>query len=314
MMQVQFYPRKTNRVARFFHEVRRHGIFYLFLLPGVIYLILFCYWPMFGIQIAFRNFKFADGISGSKWVGLKWFKDFLSSPKFSVVLRNTLRISLYSIAVGFPIPIVFALLLNYIPNKSFKKVSQTITFMPHFISVVIFVNMLNVFLSPTSGFVNTIIQTLGGEPIYFFGKPQYYIHLYIWSGIWQETGWNAIIYVAALAGVDPGLHEAAKIDGANKIQRMWHVDIPCLFPTMVILLILRCGSIMNLGFEKSYMMQNAVNLDVSEVISTYVYKIGIQKARYSSASAIGLFQNLINIILLVVMNFISKKLSDTSLW
>ena len=186
--------------------------------------------------------------------------------------------------------------------------------MPHFISTVIMVNMLSVFLSPTNGFVNTSIKDLGGQPVYFFGKPEYYAHLYIWSDVWQETGWNAIIYVAALSSVDPGLHEAATIDGANKIQRIWHVDLPSLFPTMIILLILRCGSIMSIGFEKSYMMQNAVNLDVSEVISTYVYKIGMQKARYSSAAAIGLFQNLINFLLLSIVNTVSRKLGDTSLW
>lgn len=303
-----------NQIQHFLRDVRRHCVLYLFLVPAFVYVILFCYWPLYGIQIAFRNFNFVGGITGSEWVGLKWFREFLSSPKFEMVLTNTLKISLYSIAVGFPVPIIFALLLNYLPSKKFKKLTQTITFMPHFISVVIFVNMLSVFLSPTSGFVNTIIKAFGAEAIYFMGKPEYYIHIFILSGIWQETGWNAIIYVAALAGVDPGLHEAAKIDGANKIQRIWHVDIPCLFPTMVILLILRCGSIMNIGFEKSFLMQNAVNLEVSEVISTYVYKMGLSKARYSYAAAIGLFQNLINFILLTIMNFISKKLGETSLW
>ena len=299
---------------KFIENLRKYGIFYLFLAPTMIYLLIFSYWPLYGIQIAFRNFNFVGGITGSEWVGLKWFQSFLSSPKFTFVLKNTLTISLYSLAVGFPIPILFSLLLQYLPSQRFKKFSQTVTFMPHFISTVIMVNMLSVFLSPTNGFVNTIIKDLGGQPVYFFGKPEYYAHLYIWSDVWQETGWNAIIYVAALSSVDPGLHEAATIDGANKIQRIWHVDLPSLFPTMIILLILRCGSIMSIGFEKSYMMQNAVNLDVSEVISTYVYKIGMQKARYSSAAAIGLFQNLINFLLLSIVNTVSRKLGDTSLW
>ena len=295
-------------------QMKANYFLYLFLLPATVYLILFCYWPMYGIQIAFRNFSASKGIWGSKWVGLKYFRQFFNSPRFSMLLKNTLTVSIYSLVAGFPAPIILALALNYTKSFALKKFTQTASYAPHFISTVVLTGMLNVFLSPSSGFVNSLIKSLGGQPIYFFGRADMFKHVYVWSGVWQNMGWGSIIYLAALSGVSPELHEAAIIDGANKFQRIWNIDVPTIMPTMVILLVMNFGSIMNVGYEKVYLMQTSLNLTASEVISTYTYKIGLQSAEYSFSTAIGLFNNVINFTLLIVVNRIAKLLSGSSLW
>ena len=295
-------------------QMKANYFLYLFLLPATVYLILFCYWPMYGIQIAFRNFSASKGIWGSKWVGLKYFRQFFNSPRFTMLLKNTLTVSIYSLVAGFPAPIILALALNYTKSFALKKFTQTASYAPHFISTVVLTGMLNVFLSPSSGFVNSLIKSLGGQPIYFFGRADMFKHVYVWSGVWQSMGWSAVIYIATLSGVDQEQHEAAIIDGATILQRMWHVDLPALAPTIVILLIMNAGSVMSVGYEKVYLMQNATNLTTSEVISTYTYKIGLGQAQYSYSAAIGLFNNVINFIMLVLVNTITRKLSGMGLW
>ena len=287
---------------------------YFFLLPTVVYFIIFNYIPMYGIQIAFKNFSASDGIWGSPWVGTYWIEQFISSPMFWNYFLNTLILSLYSLLAGFPAPIILALIINYIASPRFKRVAQTITYMPHFISVVVLVGMMSSFLSPSSGFVNTFLSMFGIEPIYFMGKSELFRHLYVWSGIWQNAGWDSIIYIAALTSVSPDLHEAAIIDGASKLQRIWNIDLPSILPITITLLILNCGGILGVGFEKAYLMQNYLNLNVSEVISTYTYKIGLQLSEFSYSTAIGLFNTLINFIVLVIVNTVARRTSQISLW
>ena len=269
---------------------------------------------MYGIKIAFKNFSASDGIWGSPWVGTYWIEQFISSPMFWNYFLNTLILSLYSLLAGFPAPIILALIINYIASPRFKRVAQTITYMPHFISVVVLVGMMSSFLSPSSGFVNTFLSMFGIEPIYFMGKSELFRHLYVWSGIWQNAGWDSIIYIAALTSVSPDLHEAAIIDGASKLQRIWNIDLPSILPITITLLILNCGGILGVGFEKAYLMQNYLNLNVSEVISTYTYKIGLQLSEFSYSTAIGLFNTLINFIVLVIVNTVARRTSEISLW
>ena len=294
--------------------LKRNWELYLFVVPALIYLLLYCYYPMYGVQIAFKNFRVTKGITGSEWVGLEHFRKFFSNPSCRALIKNTLVISLYSLVVGFPLPIIFALTLNEVAPGRYKKLVQTVSYAPHFISTVVLVGMLNVFFSPRSGFVNTILGWFGSQPVFFLGDPKWFKHMYVWSGVWQSTGWGSIIYLAALAGVSPELHEAAIIDGANKLQRIWNIDIPTIMPTMVILLVMNFGSIMNVGYEKVFLMQNDLNMSASEIISTYTYKIGLQGAQYSYSTAIGLFNNIINFVMLVVVNRVARGLSGSSLW
>lgn len=294
--------------------IKRNWVLYLFLLPAIIYIAIFCYTPMYGLLISFKNFRITDGIWGSEWVGLKWFYKFFNTPRFWLILRNTLSLSIYSIIASFPLPIVLALVLNNVKDAKYKKFAQTITYMPHFISVVVLVGMMSVFFSPRSGIVNSFLGLFGIAPIHFMGKSQYFQHMYVWSGVWQSMGWNSIIYMAALAGVDPSLHKAAIIDGANKLKRVIHIDLPTIVPTMSILLIMNFGSIMSVGYEKVFLLQNDLNLTASEVISTYVYKTGIINHQFSYSSAIGLFNNVINFLMVITVNKIVKKLSGSGLW
>lgn len=303
-------PRWKNTLCM----MRRNWALYLLLLPALIYIVIFNYAPMYGIQIAFRNFTFADGITGSKWVGLKWFRFFFNSAKCWPLIRNTLIISFYSVLAGFPVPILLALMLHNIPSRRFKRLAQTITYLPHFISLVVVVGMISCFTSINSGWINTLIEALGGERVYLMGKPEYYRHLYVWSGVWQEAGWGSIIYMAALTGVAPELHEAATIDGASKLQRIRHIDLPAILPTITIMLIMRCGSIMSVGFDKSYLMMNDLNMEVSEVIATYTYKMGLLSGKYSYSSAISLLNNVVNFVFLTAVNKLSKLISGNSLW
>ncbi|AUS98638.1 sugar ABC transporter permease [Clostridium thermosuccinogenes] len=277
-------------------------------------LIILNYIPMYGITLAFKDYVPSKGILGSPWVGLKYFERFFNSFSFSRILSNTLKISFASLIFGFPVPVIFALMLNQLRQEKFKRMIQTITYAPHFISTVVLVGMMMVFLSPRSGLINNIIQMLGGEPIFFMAKKEWFIPLYILSDIWQNTGWNTIIYLAALTSVNPELYEAAIVDGATKLQRIKHIDIPAILPTIVITLIFACGGIMNVGFEKVFLMQNSLNREVSDVIATYVFEQGLIRAQYSYSTAIGLFNTIVNIILLITVNKIAKKLTDTSLW
>lgn len=309
MMQVRKNHRKRTLMM-----IKRNWLLYFFLLPAVVYIATFSYAPMYGLQIAFRDFKIKDGITGSEWVGLKWFIRFFNQPRFWTILKNTLSLSVYSMVVSFPLPIVLALILNNVKNPRYKKFAQTITYMPHFISVVVLVGMMSVMFSPTSGVVNTMLGWIGIKPIYFMGNPQYFQHMYVWSGVWAGMGWSSIIYVAALSSVDPSLHEAAMIDGANKLQRVWNIDLPCIVPTMSILLIMSFGRIMSVGYEKVYLMQNDLNMNTSEVISTYVYKIGILGGQKSYSAAIGMFNNVVNFGMVMTMNKVVKKISGSGLW
>jgi len=286
---------------------------YLLLLPALIYVLLFAYAPMYGIQIAFKNYKGAWGIWDSPWIGFKHFKDFFEGYYFWRLLKNTLFLSLYSLVVGFPIPIIVALILNE-TGARFKKTAQTILYAPHFISTVVLCGMIVTMFSKESGVINTLLEMLGMERIYFMGEPKAFRHLYTWSGIWQGMGWNAIIYIAALSSVDPSLHEAASIDGASRMQRIIHINIPTIMPTIIITLIMRLGQIASVGHEKAFLLQNSLNVEMSEIISTYVYKRGVVSADYSFGTAVGLFNNIINISLVLLANQISKKVSETSLF
>lgn len=290
---------------------------YVFLIVPVAYIIIFAYIPMFGIQIAFKDFTARGGIWGSEWVGFKHFENFFTSYQFSRVIKNTLTLSLYSLVVGFPIPIILALMLNAERNQKYKKVVQTVTYLPHFISMVVLVGMITQFLNPRIGFIPQFLASVfGGDPVNFMASPEAFPHIYVWSGIWQSVGWNSIIYMAALAGTDIQLHEAAEIDGASRFKRVLYIDLPVIIPTAIILLILNSGQIMNVGFEKVFLMQNNLNISTSEVISTYVYDIGLasSRANFSYGTAIGLFNSVINFILIITVNTISKKATEQSLW
>lgn len=290
-------------------------LYVLIFLPFV-YVVVFHYLPMYGLLIAFKNYSLTKGVWGSEWAGLTHFTRFFGSYDFVVVLRNTLALSLYNLGVGFPAPIILALSLNYLRNRRFKKLVQMVTYAPHFISVVVLVGIVVQLLSVHTGIINHMIEAISGKRINFLGEPIFFKSLYVWSGIWQQIGWGSIIYLAALSGIDPHLHEAAVMDGASKFKRIWHIDIAGIMPTIVVLLILDVGQIMNIGFQKVLLLQNQLNLEASEVIDTYVYKVGIISGipNYSYATAIGLFKSLIGLILIVSVNKIARKVSDTSLW
>ena len=295
--------------------VRNWDLYLLMLLP-VIYLIIFKYVPMYGVQIAFKNYRAVDGMLRSPWVGMKHFNTFFSSYMFTRLMTNTLTLSVYSLIAGFPMPILLALLLHYIPMKRFKKIIQSVSYAPNFISTVVMCGLVILFLGERNGLLNNIISTLGGERIGFMAKPDLFSSVYVWSGVWQFMGFGSIIYIAALAGVDPQLHEAAIVDGASIIKRIWHIDLPSILPTIVILLVLNVGQLLNVGFDKVLLLQNQLNLSRSEVISTYVYKVGILNALgdFSYPAAIGLFTSVINLILLTSVNYLAKRLSGNSLW
>ncbi len=298
----------------FWEYFKRNWALYCFLIPAVVIVFLFHYLPLFGLQIAFRDYTPAGGFMGSTWVGLKHFERFFNSPKFWPVILNTVKTSVCTLLFTFPLPIVFAVFLNQLQNLRYKKFVQTVTYMPYFISTVVLIGMINIFFSPSSGLVNGIIRLFGGEPIAFLNNPGFFLPAYIGSAIWQQTGWSAIIYLAALTSVPPELHEAAIVDGASKMKRILTIDIPYIMPTIVIQLILLVGNVMNVGFEKIFLMQNPLNLEVTEVISTYVYKMGILNYQYSFSTAVNLFNSVINLFLLLTVNRICKKISDTSLF
>lgn len=304
---------KTRRSSLFKAMSSRYDLYLMLLIPLVWYLV-FHYGPLYGLQIAFKNFSPAKGISGSSWVGLDHFKRFVESYYFWRLLWNTISINLFSLLFAFPIPILLAIIVTEIRNKSFSKIVQNITYIPHFISIVVMVGMLMLFLSPRGGPLNSIIEAFGGDPVRFLDSAAWFKPIFISSNIWQNMGWQSIIYIAALAGVNPQLYEAAKMDGASRIRRIWHVSIPGILPVIVILLILDVGHFMNVGFEKILLMQNNLNIDSSDVISTFVYTTGILKGEYSYTAAIGLFNSVINLVLLLLVNRFARKKAETSLW
>ncbi|WP_430727554.1 ABC transporter permease [Vagococcus allomyrinae] len=287
---------------------------YVFVLPAFIYFLVFHYGPMYGVVIAFKDYMPSLGIFGSPWVGFKHFERFFDSYYFWDLMKNTLGISLYSLVVGFPLPIILALALNEVKDGFFKKFTQTVTYAPNFISVVVISGMLIAFLSPSTGIINHFIEFLGFERISFMEDPRWFKTIYVLSGVWQGTGWGSVIYLAALSGVDVQLHEAATVDGATRLQRIWYINLPTIIPTMVILLIMNVGSLMAMGYEKILLLQNPLNIESSNVIATFVYKQGLLDAQYSYAAAVGLFNSLINAVLLIVVNKVSRKVSEVSLW
>lgn len=287
---------------------------YFFVLPALLVTLIFSYIPMYGVIIAFKDFIPSLGIWGSPWVGFKHFQRFFDSYYFWDLIKNTLGISIYSLIVGFPLPIILALALNELKDGRFKKFTQTVTYAPNFISVVVVCGMVIAFLTPSTGIINHLLDFLGFERIAFMTDPKWFKTVYVLSGVWQGTGWGSVIYLAALSGVDTQLHEAATVDGATRLQRIWYINIPTIIPTMVILLIMNVGSLMSMGYEKILLMQNALNMDSSNVIATFVYKQGLLDAQYSYASAVGLFNAAINAFLLIAVNKISRKVSETSLW
>ncbi len=280
----------------------------------LLWYIIFCYVPMYGLQLAFRDYNPRLGYLRSPLVGLRWFQQFFSSYYWKDAVWNTFSISLYSILIGFPIPILLAILINELQGKRFKKVLQNITYIPHFISTVVLCGMLYLFLSPQYGIVNTFLGMFGIEPVGFLESSKYFKGVYVASEIWQESGWSSIIYIAALAGIDPALYEAAKIDGAGRVKRIWHVSLPGIIPTIVTLLILKIGQIMSIGFEKAYILQNDLNLKSSEIISTLIYKQGILQGNVGYATALGLMNSVLNLLLIVLANKFCKKFFETSLW
>ena len=300
-----------------FRRIQNYWRLYLFLLLPVAQVLIFKYLPMLGIQLAFKSYDFRLGIWGSPWVGLKNFQRFISSYQFMRVLTNTLRLSLYSLIAGFPLPIILALLLNTMTLHRYKKWIQTITYMPHFISTVVMVGIITQLLNTHVGIYGQLYKAIADTKAPdLLGIADAFPHIYVWSGIWQGLGFNSIIYLAALSGVDSELHEAAELDGANRFRRMIHIDLPAILPTASILLILASGNVMSVGFEKAYLMQNTLNLSTSEVISTYVYKIGIASGGgdFSFGTAVGLFNSIVNFILLMLVNYSSSKLGANSLW
>ena len=294
--------------------LKRYWQLYIFLLPALIYFLIFHYGPMYGVQIAFKKYMPSLGITGSPWVGFEHFKKFFDSYYFGDLIKNTLGISIYELILGFPMPIILALVFNELKNGFFKKFAQTVTYAPHFISTVVIVGMLVSFLSPSTGIINHIIAAFGGNRHAFLEDPKWFKTIYVLSGIWQNTGWNTIIYMSALAGVNPELHEAAAIDGASRFQRLLYINLPALVPTMIILLIMNFGSIMSMGYEKILLMQNPLNMAASNVISTFTYQQGLIDANYSYAAAVGLFNAAINAILLLSVNKITRKVTDIGLW
>jgi putative aldouronate transport system permease protein len=293
-------------------KVIPNWILYLFLIPALIYAAIFWYAPMFGLVMSFQRYNPGLGFLKSPWVGLDNFERFFDSYMCWTLIRNTLVLSLYSFIAGLPIPIILAIVFQYCPHKRFVKTVQTVTYAPYFISVVVLVAMLTIFLSPRTGLINLAIKNMGVQPINFMSDSAWFRHIYVWSGVWQGAGWGSIIYTATLSGSDPQLHEAAIIDGASKWKRVWYIDLPVIAPTFIILQIMNVGHIMSVGFEKVYLMQNSANIMVSEIISTYSYSLGIKGGEVSYTTAIGLFNNVVNFILLLTANFISSKVSKIS--
>ena len=301
----------NNKFLRF---IKKNYQLYLLLLPSAILLFCFAYLPMVGIVIAFQSYSPALGILGSKFVGMKNFMQYFRSYQFAITIKNTLILSVYSILVGFPLPILLALMCNQMKTKMFKKVFQVVTYLPHFISTMVMCGLILIFLSPSSGLFANLWKLFGATFPNLMASAANFKHVYVWSDIWQHLGWDSIIYLAALAGIDPTYYEAATVDGATTLQKIRYIDIPMILPTAMVLLILRAGSILGIGFEKVFLLQNVQNIMSSEIISTYVYKMGMQSMQYSLSTAIGLFNTVVNVVVLLLVNLLSRKLTDNSLF
>ncbi|WP_172194050.1 ABC transporter permease [Saccharibacillus qingshengii] len=310
-VNLRAYKRKKPTVLNTF---RRDYQLWIMIFPAIVVIFIFNYIPMYGIQLAFRDYNFAKGLTGGEWRGLFYFKQFFESYQFADLMKNTIVISLSTVVLSFPAPIILALLINQLRWKRAKKALQTTVYLPHFISIVVMVGLLNVLLSPNSGVIGHLLQSMGLGDVNLLGSTSTFVPVYVLSEIWQHCGWNSIIYLAALSTVDPQLYDASKIDGASRWQTIRNIEIPALIPTIIILFVLSMGSVLSTGFEKIFLMQNSLNLPVSEVIATYVYKIGIVSNQFSYSAAIGLFNTLINFFFLYTMNLVARRTSETSLW
>ena len=306
-------PKSQRFVSRLQRDLSKNWDAYLLLIPAILFYLLFCYKPMYGVIIAFKNYSPGKGVIGSEWTGLKHFLSFFKSYYFGRLLRNTLTISLSSLIFGFPMPVIFALLLNEVHNSKFKRTIQTVTYMPHFISLVVMCSLIRLFVADT-GIIVQLMAKFGFEPVALLSKKEYFVPIYVLSNIWQGFGWDSIIYLSALTAIDPGLYEAATIDGANRWKQTLHVTLPGIMGTVIILLILRMGSIMSVGYEKIILLYNESIYETSDVISTFVYRMGIGKSQFSYSTAVGLFNSVINFIIVYTFNKISRKVSEVSLW
>ena len=306
--------RNRNGSSGWKRKILSNWQLYVFLLPAVIYFLVFCYGPMYGVQIAFKDFSPSKGIMGSPWVGLEHFERFFNAYYFWDLIRNTLTISIYSLAVNFVLPVLLALLLNEMKQGKLKSAVQTATYAPYFISAVVFCGMITTFLSPSSGIVNKAIEAFGGEAVPFLTTPKLFPSVYVWTNAWQQTGWGSIIYLATLSTIDTGLYEAATIDGASRFQRMLYVSLPGLAPIIIVQLIMRIGNILTTGFEKVFLLYSPLTYDTADIISTYIYRQGLELSNYSYGTAVGLFNSIVNLIILVAANYISKKVTSESLW
>lgn len=315
---MNYIPRvKHNGVGRLIRdELTKRWQLYLLLLLPISFLVVFNYVPMYGAQISFRNYTAKDGILGSAWVGVKHFVKFFTSPQFWRLIRNTFVLSIYGLLAGFPIPVMLALALNNVDNDHYRKTVQMVTYAPHFISTVVLVGMMSQLFSYNYGLINKVIDTLGGSRKLFLTEPQYFRHLYVWSGVWQGMGYNSIIYISALSSIDPSLYEAAKVDGASRMQRILHIEIPGILPTIITLLILNTGRLLSVGHEKVLLMQCTQNYETSDILSIYIYRMTFKGSLpdYSYTTAIGLFNSVINFVLITLVNAISKRVTETSLW
>lgn len=305
--------KKRTFRQRFVRDVKKNWKLYLLVSPVIIFYLLFCYKPMYGALIAFKDYTPGRGFSESPWVGFKYFKEFFSSVFFWDVLKNTVVISLNTVVFGFPAPILLAVLVNEVKNKWFSKTVQTVSYLPHFISLVVICSLIKEFTA-YDGIINDIVTFFGGERVIMLNEPEMFVPIYVLSGIWQEVGWGSIIYIAAIAGVDPSLYEAAQIDGAGRLRQLWHITLTSILPTIVIMLILKVGNILNVGYEKIILLYSPVIYDTADVISTYVYRKGILEYNYSYSTAVGLFNSVVNFVLLITANTISKKTTESSLW
>lgn len=303
-----------SRKKTIWFRIWQHRVFYLFLLPGIAWFFIFAYIPMYGLTVAFKDFNFSQGILGSPWVGLKYFEQFFNYYQSGEIIRNTFVISSLKLLIGFPMPIILALLLNEIKVVKFKRTVQTISYLPHFISWVVVVTLMQRLLTPYGGPVNELIAALGFDKITFLGNINYFYQVIILSDIWKAVGWGAIIYLAAISGVDPQLYEAAKMDGASRLRQMWHVTLPSIKGVMVIMFILACGNIMTVGYEQLLLLNTPSTASIGTVLDVYTIKAGLEEGRFSYATAVGLFQGTIGLILIVTANQISRKVNDTSLW
>ena len=306
-------PHAGASLKKWFGRLHKNRQLYVLILPAIISVFIFHYIPIYGVQVAFKDLRASMEIWGSPWVGLKHFARFFEMPFFGMMIRNTLSISLYSLAT-FPCAVIVALLLNELRNERFKKVVQMVSYAPHFVSTVVVCSMVLIFFDKNRGLANNVLALLGRERISFIETPKYFSSLYVWSGVWSSVGWNTIIYLAALSSISPEMIEAARIDGASQWKILWHINVPSILPTIVTLLILNTGSILSVGFEKIYLLQNPLNLDASRVISTYVYEVGMGSGQFSYSTAIGLFNNVVNVVCIVLVNQISRTVTHISMW